>query len=268
MHKRILIILSLKKYLSQLSMTYNYPTEIIYYILWFYQKPLKSNRILEVTILQTKLLKSILKFTANAGMFTIVYDFKSGIWIFEKHMNDSISRIHIYADNIDTFFCNKGRMDVQINSTKFNKILTCLDDNNPIIMYIDNINSKIMRIGQTSKIHDCLNIEFSLELGQPIQNILMFKKGYMKLCVDKQQFENLCKKLRESMNCTGISINDNTLCFDIDDSIKYNLTTIISTCARFSSPGIGICVKKSHSIMLGVIFCVFGEVDIIIMPQK
>jgi len=208
-----LIILSLTDVSNRLSCVI--PREIIHHIVDLYRSvPTKSDRTLEISFTNVKNLITICDVLTGSPQYEITFDLKNGIFISEKKSNPKLFHIK----NINTFYCAKDKITIEVNRIDFNVLLSRMTDTMPLLLYID-LDIKLLYMSYFS------NMQISLDTKEIIKpNILSFK-DFRSVAVNKNHFDLIIKSIEKQYQYIRPSIKDNNVNFHLrpNDKIKYDV---------------------------------------------
>ena len=210
MQTYILIILSL--------LSNSYPADIVYYIAYLYKStPSKSNRFLEVTILQTRLFKDLLS-GLYKDQFFILIDSNKGIGFCDIYDN---TYFYIENNNTDIFFCQIPLVYIS-TGPHFRTFINLLNDNLPLVLYIDNKNKEILYICYSP------NVSFSIGISYRTSMTWLAIYKFKKVSINRQEFNLLCEQMiNTEKSSVGLIIKDDVLIFSFDSKKKYSIRELI-----------------------------------------
>lgn len=220
-----LIILSLTDVANRLS--YVIPREIIHHIVNLYRSvPTKPDRILEISFTNVKNIITICDVLTGSSQLEITFDLKNGLSISEKKSNPKLFHIK----NINTFYCAKDKITIEVNRTEFNVLLSRMTEIMPLLLYID-LDIKLLYMSYFS------NMQISLDAKEIIKPNTPSFKDFRSITVNKTHFDLIIKSIEKQYQYVRPSIKDNNVNFHLrpNDKIKYDIKHFMKLDTKYNN---------------------------------
>lgn len=232
MKRYILILLSLKKYVSQIFE--NYPGDIIHFILMNIKNIHPENRLLEIEISSVKQFKEVIEL-CSYGCHLVTVDPSYGMKISDGY----IIKFEFYIKllNFDNFYCSLPLLGFFLDMKTLYEYLQLMNDDDPLIMFINKESRPRNENPGESCIYIkcCSNITMSIKIYyaklKDILPITEKKISNTTIQLNRQHFNSFCKNLNKLLpgKCFNININEKNInIYDALDLGKgYDLNKLI-----------------------------------------